>query len=116
MRLAIEAAKFIKKSYDQDVHNLDQKQVFTLKIYRYKSMKSLTHHRKPKGDRKRHTPKRPEIVLKHQKISASNTQENALMKLMQESFTRFETFLSKQAEQMSTLMNLLTTVLSKLIK
>jgi hypothetical protein len=38
------------------------------------------------------------------------------MKLMQESFTRFETILSKQAEQMGTLMNLLTTALNEAVK
>jgi arsenate reductase-like glutaredoxin family protein len=36
-------------------------------------------------------------------ISANNTDESTLIKLMQESFTPFETILSKQAEQMSML-------------
>jgi hypothetical protein len=49
-------------------------------------------------------------------ITANNTQEHTLIKIMQDSFTSFETILSKQAEQMSTLMNLLTTVLNKLVK
>jgi hypothetical protein len=49
-------------------------------------------------------------------ITVNNTQEHTLIKIMQESFTRFETILSKQAEKMSTLMNLLTTVLNKLVK
>jgi hypothetical protein len=50
------------------------------------------------------------------KITANNTQEHTLIKIIQESFTRSETVLSRQAEQMSTLMNLLTTVLNKLVK
>jgi hypothetical protein len=50
------------------------------------------------------------------KIPANNTQEHTLIKPKQESFIRFETILSKQAEQMSTLMNPLTTVLNKLVK
>jgi hypothetical protein len=45
-------------------------------------------------------------------ITANNTQEHSLIKIMQESFTRLETVLTKQSEQMSTLVNLLTTVLS----
>jgi hypothetical protein len=49
-------------------------------------------------------------------ITVNNTQEQTLVKMKQESITRFETVLSKQAEQMSTLMNLLTTVLKKLVK
>jgi hypothetical protein len=49
-------------------------------------------------------------------IIEDNTQEQTLIKLMQESFTRFQTFFSKQAEQMSTLMNLLTIVLNKSVK
>jgi hypothetical protein len=49
-------------------------------------------------------------------ITANNTQEHTQIKTMQESFTGFETILSKQAEQMSTLMNLLTAVLNRLVK
>jgi hypothetical protein len=49
-------------------------------------------------------------------ITANKTQDHAQIKKMQESFTRFETILSKQAEQMSMLMNLLTTALNKLVK
>jgi hypothetical protein len=50
------------------------------------------------------------------KTTANNIQEHTPIKMMQESFTRFETILSKQAQQMSTLMNLLTAVLNKLVK
>jgi hypothetical protein len=46
-------------------------------------------------------------------ITANNTPEHTLTKIIQESFTRFETIFSKQAEQMSTFMNLLTAVLNK---
>jgi arsenate reductase-like glutaredoxin family protein len=49
------------------------------------------------------------------KISADNTQKHTLTKLMQDSFTRFETILSKQAERMTT-QELLTAILSKLVK
>jgi hypothetical protein len=53
--------------------------------------------------------------IKTPKVLPNKTQGNSLIKLMQASFTRFETILSKQAEQMSTLMNL-TTALNKLVK
>jgi hypothetical protein len=49
-------------------------------------------------------------------IPANNSQKHALIKIMQESFTSFETILFKQAEQMSTFMNLHRTVLNKLGK
>jgi hypothetical protein len=49
-------------------------------------------------------------------ITANNTQEHTLIKIMQESFTRLETILSKQGEQMITIMNLLTIVLKKISK
>jgi hypothetical protein len=47
---------------------------------------------------------------------SANIQGDTLVKLMQDSFTRFEAILTKQAEQMSSLMNLLTTVLTKLVR
>jgi hypothetical protein len=49
-------------------------------------------------------------------ITANDTKEHTLIKIMQESFKRFQSILSKQAEQMSTLMNLLTTLLNQLVK
>jgi hypothetical protein len=48
-------------------------------------------------------------------ITAHNTQEHTLIEIMQDSYTRFDTILSKQAEQISTLMNLIT-VLKELVK
>jgi hypothetical protein len=48
-------------------------------------------------------------------ITENNTQEHALIKIIQEFFTSCATILFKQAEQMSTLMNILTTIL-KLVK
>jgi hypothetical protein len=48
--------------------------------------------------------------------TANNTQGDILIKLMLESFTHFETILSKQAEQMTTFMTLLTMVLSEMVK
>jgi hypothetical protein len=53
---------------------------------------------------------------RRENLKSHNTQENSLIKFMQASFTRFETMLSKQAEQMTTLMNLLTAVLNRLVK
>jgi hypothetical protein len=55
-------------------------------------------------------------IMETPTITANNTQEHTLIKIMQESFTRFETILPKQAEPTSMLMNLLTAVLNKLIK
>jgi hypothetical protein len=49
-------------------------------------------------------------------ITANNIQKHTLIKIMQESFTMFETILSKQAEQMNTLMNLLTIILKQISK
>jgi hypothetical protein len=48
-------------------------------------------------------------------ICSPNTQGDTLSKIMPDYFMRFEAILMKKAEQMSSLMNLLTTVLSKLV-
>jgi hypothetical protein len=49
-------------------------------------------------------------------ITPNNTQERTLIKIMKESFARFKTILSRKDEQMSMLVNLLTTVLNKSAK
>jgi hypothetical protein len=49
-------------------------------------------------------------------ITASNTQEHALIRPVQETFARIEAILSKQAEEVNTLTNLLATVLNKQVK
>jgi hypothetical protein len=55
--------------------------------------------------------------IETQAITAKKkTQEQTLIKIMQEPFTLLEKTLSNEAEQMSSLMNLLTTVLNKLVK
>lgn len=46
----------------------------------------------------------------------STTDDTSLVKILQDTFTRFEAILNRQAEQMNTLMQLLTTILNKLVK
>jgi hypothetical protein len=95
MRLAIEAAKSIKKSYDQDVHNLDRKHLTNIPRQEYENptvpQKAARRWEMTYAQATINSTETP-------KISANNTQENTIMKLMQESSTRFETLLSKQAE------------------
>jgi predicted peptidase len=109
IRLATETAKSTKKSYAHDFLRSDQQQVFILQIHRDKKTRALQHHRKLKDDQATRNG------IEMPTITANNTKENTLIKLMQKSFTRFETILSKQGKQMRKLMRLLTTELNKLV-
>jgi hypothetical protein len=76
-------------------------------------MKILAHHRQTEGRTKMTYAQSTRNRTETPKIPENNTEEHTLIKLIQMSFTQFNTILSKQAEQMSSLMNLLTTVLKK---
>jgi hypothetical protein len=114
--LATEAAKSTKKSYAQDFLLPEQQQVFILQIHLDKKMEAPPAPQKTEGRPKMTYTQATRNTIETPTITENKPQEHILIKIMQESFTRFKTILSKQAEQMSTLMNLLTTVLNKLVK
>jgi hypothetical protein len=100
------------------------KEIICTRFSSLRSTASIHIKNTPGKENKSHAAPRPKIIyaqatrnsIETPTTTANNTQEHTLIKIKQKSFTRFETIFSKQAEQMSMLLSLLTTALNKLLK